>query len=427
MPTRVRARFFAAFLVCAPRLNACTQLLGDFKAGDHGGGGADASTSSTADTVSTGSSGGMGGASPSTSSGSGDPCASCSPNATCSGMVCQCNLGFGGDGKTCGDIDECSQPQSACGANSTCVNTVGAFECTCDTGFALSGSECVPIWTLRYVLGKNFTKGKRPYAALGAKRLFIANNDAKLPFFYSIGPLDPAFVLEGGMPTTSNDFCGCGLEATMTVVGDTPYVFGTYGQYYSVLSGWKPITAYADNFKRGSAGAIYLDTINEVYFLGGHDTLLNELKSILRFSTKTSNFYTTNLPTFEDYPYGPIRNANLASNSNGQVYVVGGNVNNVPSNTAARFSPSMGTWEKLPAATIPTPIQDIVRSPQGVLVSNPKELAQFSEKLNAWLPKTFSFPPNGSEWRLVGNPTTTYAVGNVGSSIQVYELAVIPN
>jgi Calcium-binding EGF domain len=35
----------------------------------------------------------------------------------------------------CDDIDECQEGIANCGPNSRCVNTEGAFDCTCSTGF----------------------------------------------------------------------------------------------------------------------------------------------------------------------------------------------------------------------------------------------------------------------------------------------------
>ena len=41
------------------------------------------------------------------------------------------------------DIDECvSEEMNDCHVNSTCVNTIGNYSCTCDEGFFGSGFEC---------------------------------------------------------------------------------------------------------------------------------------------------------------------------------------------------------------------------------------------------------------------------------------------
>ena len=37
------------------------------------------------------------------------------------------------------DIDECSMGEDMCLANSTCSNTIGSYECNCDSGFIGDG------------------------------------------------------------------------------------------------------------------------------------------------------------------------------------------------------------------------------------------------------------------------------------------------
>jgi len=68
----------------------------------------------------------------------------CSVNtATCHNTVgsyeCSCKSGFAGDGKNCEDIDECSELENQCMADSHCVNFDGTFACICDSGFSGSG------------------------------------------------------------------------------------------------------------------------------------------------------------------------------------------------------------------------------------------------------------------------------------------------
>ena len=38
------------------------------------------------------------------------------------------------------DIDECLS--DSCDSNATCINTVGSFTCTCDSGYSGDGFQC---------------------------------------------------------------------------------------------------------------------------------------------------------------------------------------------------------------------------------------------------------------------------------------------
>ncbi|PAA47595.1 hypothetical protein BOX15_Mlig002622g2, partial [Macrostomum lignano] len=64
--------------------------------------------------------------------------AGCSPHANCEylspGHRCVCKPGFVGDGKTCTDIDECTDGTDACYGGATCRNTVGGYRCECPKG-----------------------------------------------------------------------------------------------------------------------------------------------------------------------------------------------------------------------------------------------------------------------------------------------------
>ncbi|XP_077305990.1 uncharacterized protein LOC143925276 [Lithobates pipiens] len=76
----------------------------------------------------------------------------CHPNATCGefggDQQCTCKVGFAGDGTYCDDINECQDPYANICNNGggTCVNTVGSYTCTCNTGFEYKeGLGCVDI------------------------------------------------------------------------------------------------------------------------------------------------------------------------------------------------------------------------------------------------------------------------------------------
>ncbi|XP_076060602.1 protein kinase C-binding protein NELL1-like isoform X1 [Oratosquilla oratoria] len=67
----------------------------------------------------------------------------CHANATCINLqatyTCHCNQGFTGDGRTCTDLDECSELGGHhghhCQAHTRCVNTPGSYVCECESGY----------------------------------------------------------------------------------------------------------------------------------------------------------------------------------------------------------------------------------------------------------------------------------------------------
>ena len=73
----------------------------------------------------------------------------CHSNASCSnidgGFNCSCTQGYSGDGITCTDVDECSLDTNNCDAYATCKNEPGTFSCTCKSGFNGNGVTCSDI------------------------------------------------------------------------------------------------------------------------------------------------------------------------------------------------------------------------------------------------------------------------------------------
>ena len=92
-----------------------------------------------------------------------DECAlgtdNCHDNAKCTNIVdhyspdptysCACYPGYEGDGKTCEDINECTNA-NICAENATCKNFLSTYECTCNDGFWGDGKEeCSPTGTCK--------------------------------------------------------------------------------------------------------------------------------------------------------------------------------------------------------------------------------------------------------------------------------------
>lgn len=117
---------------CAPGIakncddsNPCTDDVCDFQAGCTHANNSAACTDGDACTV-------------------GDKCqaGACSPGNMCDGKAvcnngvgCACLPGYGGDGFSCTDIDECATKPGLCGSNATCQNTPGSYVCTCDANY----------------------------------------------------------------------------------------------------------------------------------------------------------------------------------------------------------------------------------------------------------------------------------------------------
>lgn len=73
----------------------------------------------------------------------------CAPEATCQDMqgtyLCKCGPGYVGDGKQCDDVDECLLGTAACDPKAACLNTPGSYQCTCKPGFQGDGKTCQAV------------------------------------------------------------------------------------------------------------------------------------------------------------------------------------------------------------------------------------------------------------------------------------------
>lgn len=102
----------------------------------------------------------------------------CNQNAICrntnGGYVCECKMGYVGNGKTCegtcsikqqkllfqlpsqkrlqttnvhflfhSDEDECSRSPKPCDAHANCTNRIGSYDCKCKSGFHGNGTTCM--------------------------------------------------------------------------------------------------------------------------------------------------------------------------------------------------------------------------------------------------------------------------------------------
>lgn len=74
----------------------------------------------------------------------------CHMNSTCTdtdgSYQCTCDIGFSGNGVNCSDIDECIANQSDCDPNARCANNVGSYDCFCLPGYAGNGFICEGIF-----------------------------------------------------------------------------------------------------------------------------------------------------------------------------------------------------------------------------------------------------------------------------------------
>ncbi|KAM5173121.1 adhesion G protein-coupled receptor E5 isoform 2-T2 [Mantella aurantiaca] len=83
----------------------------------------------------------------------------CGANTRCinteGGYYCVCNQGFHRGNTTkfcpsdnkaenvCSDIDECKEDPNPCASNGTCKNTIGSYQCICNSGFRNISNKCI--------------------------------------------------------------------------------------------------------------------------------------------------------------------------------------------------------------------------------------------------------------------------------------------
>ena len=69
----------------------------------------------------------------------------CHTNAICTNTIgsydCHCNTGYVGNGTKC-DFNECDSNNHSCHVNAICSNTFGSYNCDCTTGYIGNGTTC---------------------------------------------------------------------------------------------------------------------------------------------------------------------------------------------------------------------------------------------------------------------------------------------
>ena len=71
---------------------------------------------------------------------------SCDQSANCTNSIgyynCTCDTGYFGNGFECLDLHECDTGEHNCHKKAKCINTPGSFDCDCKTGFYGNGTTC---------------------------------------------------------------------------------------------------------------------------------------------------------------------------------------------------------------------------------------------------------------------------------------------
>ena len=76
-------------------------------------------------------------------------CSQYSDHAECRDTIgsfeCVCQTGFEGNGFACNNINECERYRYLCPSYSVCVDTIGSYDCKCRSGYSGNGSFCENI------------------------------------------------------------------------------------------------------------------------------------------------------------------------------------------------------------------------------------------------------------------------------------------
>ncbi|XP_019947388.2 thrombomodulin-like [Paralichthys olivaceus] len=78
-----------------------------------------------------------------------DPCEPLSCELACyptlDSYACLCDHGYrlAADGRSCLDINDCTDERQCPGENFMCINTAGGFQCVCKAGYTMTGGLCV--------------------------------------------------------------------------------------------------------------------------------------------------------------------------------------------------------------------------------------------------------------------------------------------
>ncbi|XP_064079047.1 adhesion G protein-coupled receptor E1-like [Macrobrachium nipponense] len=166
----------------------------------------------------------------------GDSCsnATCPANSTCvntlRGYECTCVKGYKKVNGTCEDIDECSQP-SACLPGQRCTNTPGSFECSCRSGEQVMCVKRCPLKTNYYPAYGCVTKISGPMTLQDARTrcafeygsLLVVNDTAMLNDTGLFGNLPMKAWVEVTLPGWNSSSCLSSPAISDSTFGPTAY------------------------------------------------------------------------------------------------------------------------------------------------------------------------------------------------------------